>query len=157
MKSFFLKTMLLPLSLLAACGNNSRHIKDFIPGTYVNEARSSYSFASDTLQITPDVLTENHYRVIRKTGFNRLSTGKLQPRARRVKTFTGIWDQQKQALTIMQNGVVLLFQPGGNQLLIENSTYRKIVAFSTQGTRSLLLLSGAHEVLRISGGAYENL
>jgi len=147
MKTFFLKTMLLPLSLLAACGNNSRHIKDFIPGTYVNEAQSCYSLANDTLQIAPNLLTENNYRIIHKTGFNRVITGKLQPRERRIKTFTAIWDEQKQTLMILQNGVVLLFQPRGNQLLIENSTYRKIAASPPPGARSLFLLNGAQEGL----------
>jgi len=125
MRTFIFKTVLLPISLLAACNSKSHQIKDFIPGTYVNQAQSVYSMANDTLEITPDAQTENSYHIIRKTGFNRVLDGKLQPQEHKVKAFTGIWDEQKQTVTITQNGIVLVFQPGGNKLMIENSEYRK--------------------------------
>jgi len=126
MRTFIFKTMLLPISLLAACNSKIHEVKDFIPGTYVNQAQSAYSIANDTVQITPDTLTGNAYHIVRKTGFCRVSGGKLQPEEHKIKSFTGIWDGQKQTVTITQNGIILVFQPGGSKLKIENSEYRKL-------------------------------
>jgi hypothetical protein len=126
MKAFILKTILLPISLLAACGSKSREIKDFIPGTYVNRAQSAYSIADDTLVIKADALTENSYQVARKTGFNRILNGQLQTAQHKTKVFTAVWDDRKQTLQITQNGIMLVFQPGGNQLTVQNSKYRKL-------------------------------
>jgi hypothetical protein len=53
MRAYFFKIILLPISLLAACVNNNNKTISFIPGTYVNVARSEYSVANDTLTIRP--------------------------------------------------------------------------------------------------------
>jgi hypothetical protein len=67
MKTLFVKIMLLPVSLLAACtGKNAKVIS--IPGTYVNHAQSPYSIADDTLQISQDAADGNSYHISRKTG-----------------------------------------------------------------------------------------
>jgi major membrane immunogen (membrane-anchored lipoprotein) len=125
MKNLIFRLMLLPISLLAACGNKAQTI-DFIPGTYVNHAQSAYSIADDTLVIIPDALTQTNYHIIRKTGFRRIKDSKLRPVEHRVKSFTGLWDEQKQTMQITQNGVLLLFHPDQNKLLIQNSEYRKL-------------------------------
>ncbi len=121
-----IRIMLLPISLWAACTNSNHKVTDFIPGTYVNQAQSTYSVANDTLRITRDGQNPNSYRVMRSTGFQRIRDGKLQSPEYKVKSFTGIWDAQKQSLQLTQNGSILLFQPDENQLLIENSIYHKI-------------------------------
>jgi len=125
MKKLIFKTMLLPISLLAACGNKSQTI-DFIPGTYVNQAQSGYSIASDTLIITQAENTQNIYLVTRKTGYRRINDGKIQALQHQVKRLTGTWDEQKQLLQIMQNGILISFQPEQNKLLIQNSEYWKL-------------------------------
>ena len=117
--------MLLPISLLAACGNKSQTI-DFIPGTYVNQAQSGYSIASDTLIITQAENTQNIYLITRKTGYRRINDGKIQALQHQVKRLTGTWDEQKQLLQIMQNGTLISFQPEQNKLLIQNSEYWKL-------------------------------
>jgi hypothetical protein len=126
MKTIFLKLMLLPISLVAACSDPQKQVKDIIPGTYVNQAQSAYSIASDTLVIAPDALTETGYHITRKTGFSRIAAGKPGPEEHKVKYFTGVWDEQKQTFQITQNGIMLLFQPGANQLTVLNSKYRKL-------------------------------
>jgi hypothetical protein len=126
MKTLFVKIMLLPISLLAACSSKSQQAIDFIPGTYVNHAQSAYSVADDTLQIIPDVMTENSYHVIRKTAFRRILNGKLQPEEHQMKSFNGLWDEQKQILQLMQNGIILVFQPDSNKMVIQNSPYRRL-------------------------------
>jgi hypothetical protein len=101
------------LLLAAACTTKT---KDFIAGVYVNHAESTYSVADDTLIIT------SNYRVTRRTTYHR--TGG-QPQ-RLVKQFTGVWDENKQVLTLTQTGTLLLFRPAENALLLGNSTYRKL-------------------------------
>jgi hypothetical protein len=125
MKNLIFKMMLLPISLLAACGNKSQII-DFIPGTYVNQAQSGYSIASDTLIITQAENTQNIYLITRKTGYRRINDGKIQALQHQVKRLTGTWDEQKQLLQIMQNGTLISFQPEQNKLLIQNSEYWKL-------------------------------
>jgi len=125
MKKLIFKMMLLPISLLAACDNKSQTI-DFIPGTYVNQAQSGYSIASDTLIITQAENTQNIYLITRKTGYRRINDGKIQALQHQVKRLTGTWDEQKQLLQIMQNGTLISFQPEQNKLLIQNSEYWKL-------------------------------
>jgi hypothetical protein len=52
--------------------------------------------------------------------------GKLQPEEHKVKSFNGLWDEQKQILQINQSEMVLTFQPGGEKLTLKNSEYRKL-------------------------------
>jgi len=125
MKNFIFKTMLWPISLLAACSNKSQTI-EFIPGTYVNQAKSQFSIANDTLLISPVENTPNSYLIIRNTGFRRIEMGQMLPLEQKVRNFNGTWDEQQQTLQIMQNGSVIIFQPKQNRLLIQNSTYRKL-------------------------------
>lgn len=112
---------------LAAChsGSNS-NIKDFIPGTYVSQARSDYSIANDTLVIEAGKNTENIYIITRKTGYRRITDGKLQPLQHQVKHWSGEWDEQKQILQIMQTGNFLLFYPEKGSLLNGSSEYWKL-------------------------------
>jgi hypothetical protein len=112
---------------LTAChsGNNS-NTKDFIPGSYVSQARSDYSIANDTLVITPGKNTENIYLITRKTGYRRITDGKLQPLQHQVKHWSGEWDEQKQILQIMQTGNFLLFYPDKGSLLNGSSEYWKL-------------------------------
>jgi hypothetical protein len=113
--------MLLPFLFWAACNDPQKVPKDEIAGTYINHAQSAYSIADDTIEVVPDVLTGNSYQVIRKTGFRRLPNGKPE---HKLKTFTGIWDGKQQAVTITQNGLLLLF--GHNELKIGNTQYQKL-------------------------------
>ncbi|MDB4925514.1 hypothetical protein [Mucilaginibacter sp.] len=111
---------------LSACHNqNDNSIKDFIPGAYVNQARSDYSIANDTLIIAPGKNTDNIYLITRKTGYRRIVDGKLMPLQHQVKHWSGEWDSQKQILQVMQTGNFLLFQPDKNSLLNGSSEYNK--------------------------------
>lgn len=125
MKAYFFKIILLPFSLLVACGNH-RQVIDFIPGTYVNVARSEYSIANDTLTISPVENTPGSYLILRNTGFRRIVEGKLLPAEQKLRNLNGLWNEQKQVLEILQNGVVVTFQPAQHKLRIQNSEYAKL-------------------------------
>jgi hypothetical protein len=112
---------------LAAChSGSSSSTKDFIPGTYVSQARSDYSVANDTLVIEAGKNTENIYLITRKTGYRRITDGKLQPLQHQVKHWSGEWDEQKQILQIMQTGNFLMFYPDKGNLLNGGSEYWKL-------------------------------
>jgi recombinational DNA repair ATPase RecF len=125
-----MKKFIYPLAIavlgLAACQSENSKVKDYIPGRYVNEAQSEYSVANDTLIIEPARNTESIYTITRKTGFRRITQGKLQSLQQQVKHWTGEWDGQKQTMQIMQTGNVLLFNPEKGTLLNGNSEYRKL-------------------------------
>jgi phosphotransferase system glucose/maltose/N-acetylglucosamine-specific IIC component len=113
---------------LTACnnGNNSNAITGFIPGIYVNQAQSGYSVANDTLIIDKAKNTDNIYLITRKTGYRRITDGKLQPLQHQVKRWSGTWDNQKQILEIMQTHTFLIFQPDKRNLLNGISEYWKL-------------------------------
>jgi hypothetical protein len=114
-------SILLPVALWAACKNKTALDAGAITGTYVNQAQSAYSTASDTLVIAQ---LNNAFTVIRKTGFRRITGGALQPGQHQSKTFTGTWDKDKQVLQLAPNGIILVFD--GDKLTVQNSIYHKL-------------------------------
>ena len=126
MKNYIFLIALAVVGLTACQNGGSSSIKDFIPGTYVSQGRSDYSIANDTLEIALGKNTENIYLITRKTGYRRISDGKLQPLQHQVKHWSGEWDEQKQILQIMQTGNFLLFQPDKESLLNGSSEYWKL-------------------------------
>lgn len=124
----FVNIIISPILLLwAACGSPDKPAAaDFIPGTYVSQQQSEYSVANDTLVITVAKGTENIYLITKKTGYRRIDNGKKQAPEYKVKKLTGTWDTQKQLLTIMQNGLLINFQPEQNKLMIGSNEYWKL-------------------------------
>jgi hypothetical protein len=117
---------LLGMLLLTACGDGRRVALDTVPGTYVSAAKSEYSIARDTLLIAAVEHTPGVYTINRRTGFRRILSGKLGLPEYRSVSFSGVWDQEKRALQITQNGLLILFPPDGNSIRVQNSTYRKL-------------------------------
>jgi len=126
MKTLLVKIVLLPVSFLAACNSKNEKVIASIPGTYVNHAQSAYSKADDTLQIIPDAATGNRYHISRRTGFRRIVSGKLQPEEYKVKSYDGLWDEQKQILQITQTELGLTIEPDGKRMTLQNSEYIKL-------------------------------
>ncbi|MCR8556945.1 hypothetical protein KXD93_04800 [Mucilaginibacter sp. BJC16-A38] len=112
-------------SLFTAC-NSGNAIKDFIPGTYISQAQSEFSVANDTLVIEAAKSTDNLYLITRKTGYRRITNGKVQTVQHKVKHWTGEWDTQRQVLEVVQTGNTFVFQPDQHCLLNGNSEYRKL-------------------------------
>ena len=119
-----IKIFLLPVSLWTACTHSNT--VNSIPGIYVNQAKSEYSIANDTLLITADTHNANSYHVTRRTTFWRITNGQQQPAEHKIKSFTGLWDDTKQVLQLTQNGSLFQFQPDQQTLTIGDSQYRKL-------------------------------
>jgi hypothetical protein len=126
MKTLIIKIMLLPISFLTACNSKNQRTTEFIPGTYVNQAQSGYSIASDTLLLIREEHADNLYQIVRGTGFQRIRNGKLQPKEYKVKTLSGIWDEGKQTLQIIPDGSILVFQPDAQTLTVGSAIYHKL-------------------------------
>jgi hypothetical protein len=126
MKTLIIKIMLLPIGLLFACNSKNQQVTAFIPGTYVNQAQSDYSIASDTLLLIRDEHSGNLYQIVRGTGFQRIKDGKLGPKEYKVKTFSGVWDEAKQTLQLTQDGSILVFQPDARTLTVGTAIYHKL-------------------------------
>jgi len=124
--AFVAFTQLAAISLLAACNSGGSTVTSFIPGTYVNQAQSEFSVANDTLVITQAKNTDNIYLIVRKTGYRRITDGKLGQLQHQVKRWTGTWDVQKQLMQVMQTGNTLIFQPDKNNLINGSSEYWKL-------------------------------
>lgn len=110
----------------AACRSKSDQVRDFIPGSYVNSAKSEYSTANDTLVIAPDQASENVYSITRKTGYQLLREGKPGPMLHKTKRWTATWNRDGQVLTILQTGKQIRFLPDQHGLVNGNSQYRKL-------------------------------
>ena len=109
---------------LTACHNESDTIKAFIPGRYVKEAKSEYSIAFDTLNITP--LSGNTFLIEHLAGYQPIRNGKMLQKRFKKQKQTGIYDTQKQVMNETTNGRLFIFYPAGQALLIGTAEYHKI-------------------------------
>lgn len=119
-----IRIFLLPISFWTACSGHSA--VNSIPGIYVNQAKSDYSVANDTLLIIANPQNPNSYHITRRTSFWRIVNGKPQTAQHQIKSFTGLWDDTKQVLQLTPNGSLLQFQPDQQTLTIGDSQYRKL-------------------------------
>lgn len=114
----------LALGSLAACQSEGDTIKAFIPGIYVKEAKSEYSFACDTLHITS--LGGNAFSIEQSTGYQPVRNGKLLNKRFKKEKQTGVYDPQKQVMNENPSGRLFIFNPAGQVLLIGTAKYQKI-------------------------------
>lgn len=113
----------LPL-LWGGCKGEAGKVQDFIPGTYVNSARSAYSVAYDTLVIKGE--GPLHYLLERRTAFQAVREGKLLPLRHKVAVFETLFDPVKLELSEPQSGRVFRFDRDKGVLLIHQAVYRKL-------------------------------
>ena len=114
--------------LLTSCGEKSKspEIKGIINGTYVRQAASEYSKAQDTLIVTPYDLRAGTFLILRKTGFQRIVNGRLQPRETRSENMITVWDEETHQLQELKVGKLFTFPYDGKELLAGTAKYIKI-------------------------------
>ena len=114
--------------LLGSCEANDQlnHTLKTISGTYVRQAASDYSKAMDTLIVTPYDPKAGTYIILRKTGFNRIADGKLQPKENKQYRMVTVWDEETHQLQEMKEGKIYTFPTDGSELLAGTARYNKI-------------------------------
>lgn len=110
------------LLLVTACKQDKT--RDFIPGTYINDAAGDYSVASDTLVI--EASEANNYLIHRKTGFNRIIDGKKGKREYETEEWQAIYDENTKSLTEIRRGRLITFYPDSGSLRVGVREYHKI-------------------------------
>ncbi len=114
--------------LLTACGGNDevKSTKSKISGTYVHQAESEYSKAMDTLIVTPYDAKAGTFIIIRRTGYNKIKNGKLQPKETKQERMITVWDEETHQLQEVKEGKLYTFSYTGLELLAGTAKYRKI-------------------------------
>jgi len=108
--------------LMAAC--NTDKIRSFIPGTYINNARSEYSIANDTLVIDPS--ESDSFVIHRKTGFDEVRDKKVGKREYETEQWNALYDPATQTLTETRKGKLITFYPKDSKLMVGKREYEKI-------------------------------
>ena len=95
-----------------------------MPGTYVNSAGGEFSIASDTLKI--ELIEGNSYRVLRSTGYNLISEGKIGKRECGTELWSCTYSPATKTLTELKKGKLISFFPEKNTLAAGRRVYKKI-------------------------------
>jgi hypothetical protein len=118
-----LAIVMLLLTLFSSCGRNS---DNSIAGTYVSQESGEYSISKDTLLILPTG-GDGNYKVIRRSGFQKIREGKLQPEEIKLLEYTGRYDAYQDLLEIDGEARRIRFFAGGKSLLLVKREYQKVV------------------------------
>lgn len=94
-----------------------------LSGTFVNEAKSEFSVAHDTLVVSR--VSGPEYRIDRSTGIGMLDeSGKVTRRLLEREVWKAVYDAETQVLTEQKRGRRIRYQADG--LVLEESRYRQI-------------------------------
>ncbi|TKC04227.1 hypothetical protein [Pedobacter frigoris] len=111
------------LLFFASCENST---KSYIDGTYASYESGEYSISKDTLVIMP-YGDKGDYQVIRKSSFQTVRNGKLQPKEQKIREYMGRFDPKTKMLIIDAQGKKISFFPDKNSLLLMQREYHKVV------------------------------
>jgi hypothetical protein len=116
--------IILVIVAFIGCTSNSQS-KSF-SGTFINQSKSDYSMASDTLIITPSTQSNNTYQIERKTGFQKIRNGATQAKEYKTEKWQSTWSEEKQVLSETEYGRQITLNKDGNSVTLKNTEYRKI-------------------------------
>jgi len=108
----------------ALAGCSSDKVRDFMPGTYVNEAGGEFSVASDTLKV--ELVEGNNYRVLRRTGYNLIRDGRVGKREFGAEVWSCAYSPDTKILTELKKGKMISFYPDSGILKVGRRIYKKI-------------------------------
>ena len=114
--------------VLSGCNlsSKSNDAKETIPGIYIRQSEGEFSKAIDTLIISANNEEAGTYLIIRKTRFNRIVDGKLQPPEYKAEKMIADYNEKSQQLQDMKTGRLFSFNVKTNELLFGTETYQKI-------------------------------
>ncbi|QEM12423.1 hypothetical protein MTO98_30555 [Mucilaginibacter sp. SMC90] len=125
MKSFKINLFVLfcGLMIFATCKSNK---EQNLSGVYVNDGRSEFSVASDTLIISELNSESMTFLIERHTGFNSIKNGRMLPRQYEQSKWVGNWDANHQVLTEGQYGRQIRISPDHQGILLRTTPYQKV-------------------------------
>ena len=114
------------LALVLMLGSCGRGAGLSVAGTYVSHESGEYSISKDTLLILAAGGADN-YQLIRRSGFQRIRDGKLQPEEMKVQEYTGKYDPKSLVIRLDGEDKQVRFFAGGKSLLLAKREYHKII------------------------------
>jgi hypothetical protein len=108
--------------LLNACGSK---VKNYITGKYASHEKGEYSISDDTLIIQP-YGEAGSYRITRRSSYQAVRNGKLQPVKQQVHDYAGQFDAKTQVLLIAAKGKQIRFFPEKGTILFSDREYHKV-------------------------------
>jgi hypothetical protein len=126
MKKYILLMMTSGL-LISSCQQVSKEdVAENISGTYINQSKSNWSVAMDTVVISPYHSQSGTVIIIRKTGFNRIKNGLLEPKEYEEDSSVAVLDIVKNQLQEIRHGRIYTYLGSYDELLIGAIRYRKV-------------------------------
>ena len=119
-------TILIALMALCIIGCNNKVSKEDLSGTYVNQSKSEYSTASDTLVISMIDESANSYQIERKTGFQKIRNQITQPKQYKDEKWQATWNPDKQILSETDLGRQISFGKDKHSLYLKSTRYQKV-------------------------------
>ena len=118
---YHLGCCLAALMLVTSCSRSAVTVE----GTYASQESGEYSISKDTLVIIP-YGEDGNYQVIRKSAFQAIRGGKLQPQEHKIREYMGKYDPKLRVLLMDAAGKKISFFPGKNSLLLMQREYHKV-------------------------------
>jgi hypothetical protein len=114
--------------IIAGCNllSKSADVRESMPGLYTRQSESEFSKAIDTLTITANDAKAGTYLIIRKTAFNRIVEGKMQPPEYKTEKMLAVYNEKSQQLQDMKTGRLFSFNVEKKELLFGTEAYKKI-------------------------------
>lgn len=106
-----------------SCDNNKA---PNLSGVYVNEARSDYSSACDTLYISVISLENKTYQVDNRVGYRRIKNNTMLPRQYKIQSWQAIWNAEKRLLSEGDLGRQIRISPDGEGVFMKATEFRRI-------------------------------
>lgn len=97
-----------------------------IAGIYTTQFQNEYSRTNDTLIITAYNLSAHTYKIERRSGYNKIREGKIQPREFKQQSWTASYTKENQVLEEGQIGRKLYLKPDQNELLLGSTVYKQV-------------------------------
>jgi hypothetical protein len=110
--------------LFLSCGGKKTETD--ISGIFVNQAKSEYSIAYDTLIITPVNGVSNRFQIEDRAGYQKIRAGKLLPFEFKQQNWQATWDSEKQLLSEGEMGRQIQYDNQKKSILIKNTEYRRV-------------------------------
>ncbi len=115
------------LTMLAGCRPSPpKEVPSFLPGIYVSQSENEFCRITDTFVIRRIRLEGDHYRVIRKSSFQRIRQGGNMPVEYQSEQWEAVFEEPDKVLRGTEKGKELRYVPGENRVYNAETGYEKV-------------------------------